>query len=120
MASTLEITTNTPPINKDITTPSRVSFQPSKNWKALRKSLPQESSKKRKRASKPTPTPAITKKTETTLTTYNPWRPNDSRPRKSGNPALLDSSISGDKLKYSPRGEFAHIDAVGMLRLIVR
>src|SRR6266496_4072063 len=90
-----------PSISKDVNKPSKSTFRPSQNWTALQKSLPQQSSKKRKRTSKPTSTTSVQIKREKTLTTYNPWHPNDTPSRKLGNSALVLPSQTGDKvLKY--------------------
>jgi hypothetical protein len=97
MTSTLSVT-DAPSVSNEVNTPSKLPFQPSQNWAALQKSLPQELSKKRKRTSKPQSSTVQPKK-EKTRTTYNPWRPNDSVSRNTGNPALILLSQIGDKVK---------------------
>ena len=103
MTSTVSVA-DTPSASKGVSTPSKPPFRPSQNWTLLQKSLPQELSKKRKRSSK---TPSSKPKSTTVQpnkkarTTYNPWRPSDSVSQKTGNPALILSSQTGDKvIKY--------------------
>lgn len=86
-------------LRPDNSTASKLPFKPSQNWRALQKSLPQEHSKKRKRSSPPTTKPdPKSRKERTKLTTYNPWRPNDSQFQKKGNPALvIQPSTESDK-----------------------
>jgi len=79
---------------------SKPQFKPSQNWTVLKKTLPKDQvGKKRKRNEKSTATTTKPKqkneKTNKMLTTYNPWRPNDSIVAKSGNPALVLTSKEG-------------------------
>ena len=88
------------PVAKDIYTPKPV-FKPSQNWASLQKSFAQQPSKKRKRNLE-LPFTTVKPKKIKNLTTYNPWRPNASQSRRTGNTALMQLAETGDKLvKYS-------------------
>jgi len=81
---------------------SKLPFRPSQNWTALKQSLPEGPSKKRKRSSL-APTTSKPKKEKKTLSAYNPWRPNESPIKKRGNAALvLQKSQVLDKAVRSP------------------
>jgi len=80
---------------------SKPAFQPSRNWVALQKDLP-ETSKKRKRQEDES-APSVEhqeKEVQKTkqFTTYDPWHPDDSASGAKGNPALMIALESADNI----------------------
>ena len=117
--------TNVPNRAMPVALPSEPPFTPSGNWAALQKTLPAQPSKKRKRTmpitANPAPIKPHTPKLSRTLTTYNPWNPNASNPRRNGNQSLIQRTNSSDKFKFFIRFEsLLMTELVATSALIVR